>query len=116
MQDIQNDWYVDKKATSFCLKGRPWINQVFVKKTHICSSMSQNPLPRGEQAEKPPVEESSLNLLEEKGRQLHVVLMWIIAIYCVVFFFVNLMIDQREQAVISIAGLPAVSITWLLYS
>ncbi|MFM8916788.1 MAG: sensor histidine kinase, partial [Bacteroidota bacterium] len=78
--------------------------------------MSQNPLPRGEQAEKPPVEESSLNLLEEKGRQLHVVLMWIIAIYCVVFFFVNLMIDQREQAVISIAGLPAVSITWLLYS
>ncbi|MFM7053756.1 MAG: histidine kinase dimerization/phospho-acceptor domain-containing protein, partial [Bacteroidota bacterium] len=78
--------------------------------------MSQNPLPRGEQAEKPLVEESSLNLLEEKGRQLHVVLMWVIATYSVLFFFVNLLIDQREQAVISIAGLPAVSITWLLYS
>lgn len=78
--------------------------------------MSQIPLASGEQALSPTSDDASLNLLEEKGRQLHVVLMWIIAIYCVVFFFVNLMIDQREQAVISIAGLPAVSITWLLYS
>lgn len=78
--------------------------------------MSQIPLSSGEQAQTPTTDDSSLNLLEEKGRQLHVVLMWIIAIYCVVFFFVNLMIDQREQAIVSIAGLPAVSITWLLYS
>ncbi len=78
--------------------------------------MSQIPLSSGEQAQTPTTDDSSLNLLEEKGRQLHVVLMWIIAIYCVVFFFVNLMIDQREQAVISISGLPAVTITWLLYS
>ena len=89
---------------------------VVVKKTHICSGMSQNPISNGEQAEKQITDDASLNLLAEKGRQLHVVLMWIIAVYCLVFFFVNLMIDQREQAVISIAGLPAVSITWLLYS
>ena len=57
-----------------------------------------------------------MNLLEEKGRQLHVVLMWVVAVYSVLFFFVNLLIDQREQAVVSIAGLPAVCITWLLYS
>ena len=78
--------------------------------------MSQIPLSSGEQAQTPTTDDSSLNLLEEKGRQLHVVLMWIIAIYCVVFVFVNLMIDQREQAVISISDLPAVTITWLLYS
>ena len=89
---------------------------MFVKKTHICIGMSQSQLFNVEQAEKQITEDASLNLLAEKGRQLHVVLMWIIAIYSVVFFFVNLMIDQREQAVISIAGLPAVSITWLLYS
>lgn len=78
--------------------------------------MSQKPIANIGQTEKQVNDDASLNLLEEKGRQLHVVLMWIIAVYCVLFFFVNLMIDQREQAVISIAGLPAVSITWLLYS
>jgi signal transduction histidine kinase len=78
--------------------------------------MSNNPSANKELAERPITDDVSMNLLEEKGRQLHVVLMWVVAVYSVLFFFVNLLIDQREQAVVSIAGLPAVCITWLLYS
>lgn len=55
-------------------------------------------------------------LLEEKGRQLHVTLMWIVAIYSIVFFFVNLALDQVEQAFVTLAALPGVSVTWILYS
>ncbi|MEY3344141.1 MAG: hypothetical protein RL090_1825 [Bacteroidota bacterium] len=55
-------------------------------------------------------------LLEEKGRQLHVALMWIVAIYSVLFFFVNTALGQPEQAMVTIAALPAVCITWLLYN
>ena len=54
--------------------------------------------------------------MEELGQRLHVTLMWIVASYSVIFFFINLAIDQKEQAFVTLAALPGVSITWLLYS
>jgi signal transduction histidine kinase len=55
------------------------------------------------------------NVLEEKGKQLHVALMVIVASYSVIFFFVNIFLDQLEQAFVCLAALPAVTITFLLY-
>ena len=55
------------------------------------------------------------SILEERGKQLHVALMIIVASYSVLFFFVNIFLDQTEQAFVSLAALPAVTVTYLLY-
>ncbi|MFM7079089.1 MAG: sensor histidine kinase, partial [Bacteroidota bacterium] len=55
------------------------------------------------------------NVLEEKGKQLHVALMVIVASYSVIFFFVNIFLDQLEQAFVCLAALPGVTVTYLLY-
>jgi signal transduction histidine kinase len=56
------------------------------------------------------------SILEEKGKQLHVALMIIVASYSAIFFVVNLLLDQKEQAFVCLAALPGVTITYLLYN
>jgi signal transduction histidine kinase len=55
------------------------------------------------------------SILEERGRKLHVALMVIVASYSAIFFVVNIFLDQIEQAFVSLAALPAVTVTYLLY-
>jgi signal transduction histidine kinase len=55
------------------------------------------------------------DLIEEKGRKLHVALMYLIAGYSVLYVVVNYFFGQMTQAYITACILPAVIISWILY-
>ena len=56
----------------------------------------------------------SIDLIEEKGRQLHVALIYLVAIYSVAYCIINWLIGQTTQAYITAFIVPSVFITWLL--
>jgi signal transduction histidine kinase len=55
------------------------------------------------------------DLIEEKGRKLHVALMYLIAGYSVLYVIVNYFFGQMTQAYITACIFPAVIISWMLY-
>jgi signal transduction histidine kinase len=55
------------------------------------------------------------DLIEEKGRKLHVALMYLIAGYSVLYVIVNYFFGQLTQAYITACIFPAVIISWILY-
>jgi signal transduction histidine kinase len=55
------------------------------------------------------------DLIEEKGRKLHVALMYLIAGYSVLYVIVNYLFGQITQAYITACIFPAVIISWILY-
>ena len=56
----------------------------------------------------------SIDLIEEKGRELHLILIYLVAAYSVAYCIVNLLIGQNTQAYITAFIVPSVFITWLL--
>jgi signal transduction histidine kinase len=56
----------------------------------------------------------SIDLIEEKGRELHLILIYLVAAYSVAYCIVNLLIGQTTQAYITAFIVPSVFITWLL--
>ena len=56
----------------------------------------------------------SIDLIEEKGRQLHVILIYLVAAYSAAYCVINWLIGQTTQAYITAFILPSVFITWLL--
>ncbi len=56
----------------------------------------------------------SIDLIEEKGRQLHVILIYLVAAYSAAYCIINWLIGQTTQAYITAFILPSVFITWLL--
>jgi signal transduction histidine kinase len=56
----------------------------------------------------------SIDLIEEKGRQLHVALIYLVAIYSVAYCIINWLIGQTTQTYITAFIVPSVFITWLL--
>jgi signal transduction histidine kinase len=56
----------------------------------------------------------SFDLIEEKGRKLHLILIYLVAAYSLAYCIVNVMIGQTTQAYITAFILPSVFITWLL--
>jgi signal transduction histidine kinase len=53
-------------------------------------------------------------MIEEKGRKLHVALIYLVAIYSVAYCIINWLIGQTTQAYITAVIVPSVFITWLL--
>jgi signal transduction histidine kinase len=60
-------------------------------------------------------EVKSVDLIEEKGRKLHVALIYLVGAYSIIYFFINWLFDQREQAYITACVIPSVFLTWILY-
>jgi signal transduction histidine kinase len=56
----------------------------------------------------------SIDMIEEKGRKLHVALIYLVAIYSVAYCIINWLIGQTTQAYITAFIVPSVFITWLL--
>jgi signal transduction histidine kinase len=56
-----------------------------------------------------------VDLIEEKGNQLHVALIYSVGAYAFVYFLINWFFNQMEQALITACVIPLVFITWLLY-
>lgn len=56
----------------------------------------------------------SIDMIEEKGRKLHVALIYLVAAYSVAYCIINWLIGQTTQAYITAFIVPFVFITWLL--
>jgi signal transduction histidine kinase len=67
------------------------------------------------QAESVPPRSKSIDLIEEKGKKLHVVLIYLVAGYSILYFFINWFFGQTMQAIITACVLPSVLITYLLH-
>lgn len=65
-------------------------------------------------AESEPPRSKSIDLIEEKGRELHLILIYLVAAYSVAYCIVNWMIGQTTQAYITAFVVPSIFITWLL--
>ncbi len=61
------------------------------------------------------VKDRPFDLIEEKGRKLHVALMYLIGGYSVLYVILNYAFGQMTQALITACIFPAVIISWLLY-
>jgi len=57
----------------------------------------------------------STDLIEEKGKKLHVALIYLVAGYSILYFFINWFFGQTMQALITACVLPSVLVTWILY-
>jgi len=57
----------------------------------------------------------SIDLIEEKGKKLHLALIYIVGGYALVYFFFNWLTGQHMQAAITACVLPAVLITYVLH-
>ena len=57
----------------------------------------------------------SVDLIEEKGRKLHVALIYLVGAYAVIYFCINWIFGQIEQAYITACIMPSVILTWVLY-
>lgn len=58
---------------------------------------------------------NSIDLIEEKGKKLHVALIYLVAGYSGLYCLINLIFGQQMQALITACVLPSVFITYLLY-
>jgi len=56
----------------------------------------------------------SIDLIEEKGRELHLILLYLVAAYSAAFCIVNVLIGQTTQAYITAFIVPSVFFAWLL--
>ena len=56
----------------------------------------------------------SVDLIEEKGRELHLILIYLVAAYSVAFCIINVLIGQTTQAYITAFIVPSVFFAWLL--
>jgi len=65
-------------------------------------------------AENPASRTKSVDLIEEKGRKLHVALIYLVAFYSVAYCIINWLIGQTTQAYITAFIVPSVIFTWLL--
>jgi signal transduction histidine kinase len=65
-------------------------------------------------AESEPPRSKSIDLIEEKGRELHLILIYLVAAYSVAYCMINWLIGQTTQAYITAFVIPSVFITWLL--
>jgi signal transduction histidine kinase len=65
-------------------------------------------------AENPGSRTKSVDLIEEKGRKLHVALIYLVAFYSVAYCIINWLIGQTAQAYITAFIVPSVFVTWLL--
>ncbi len=57
----------------------------------------------------------SVDLIEEKGKKLHVALIYLVGAYAVIYFCINWIFGQIEQAYITACIMPSVILTWVLY-
>jgi signal transduction histidine kinase len=57
----------------------------------------------------------SIDLIEEKGKKLHVALIYLVAAYSFLYFLINLFFGQTMQAIITACVLPSVLFTYVLY-
>jgi len=57
----------------------------------------------------------SIDLIEEKGKKLHVALIYLVAAYSLLYFLINLFFEQDMQAIITACVLPSVFLTYILY-
>jgi signal transduction histidine kinase len=57
----------------------------------------------------------SIDLIDEKGKKLHVALIYLVGAYSVIYFFINWIFGQVEQAYITACVVPSVFVTWVLY-
>jgi signal transduction histidine kinase len=62
-----------------------------------------------------PVKDKPFDYIEEKGRKLHVALMYLIGGYSILYVILNFAFGQMTQALITACIFPAVIISWLLY-
>jgi signal transduction histidine kinase len=61
------------------------------------------------------VPERSIDLIKEKGKKLHVALIYLVGVYAVIYFLINWFFGQMEQAYITACVIPSVIFTWVLY-
>jgi signal transduction histidine kinase len=57
----------------------------------------------------------AIDLIEEKGKKLHVALIYLVATYSFLYFLINIFFGQNMQALITACVLPSVLITYVLY-
>ena len=57
----------------------------------------------------------SFDLIKEKGKKLHVALIYLVGAYAIIYFFINWFFHQKEQAYITACIIPSVFFTWILY-
>ena len=62
-----------------------------------------------------PTGTKSVDLIEEKGKKLHVALIYLVGAYSIIYLFINWFFNQIEQAYITACIMPSVIITWILY-
>jgi signal transduction histidine kinase len=62
-----------------------------------------------------PTGTKSVDLIEEKGKKLHVALIYLVGAYSVIYLFINWFFNQVEQAYITACIIPSVILTWILY-
>ncbi len=65
-------------------------------------------------AESAPSASKSIDLIKEKGKKLHVALIYLVGAYSIIYFFINWLFGQTEQAIITACVIPSVFLTWLL--
>ncbi|MFM7725522.1 MAG: hypothetical protein ACKO7B_02380, partial [Flavobacteriales bacterium] len=56
----------------------------------------------------------SIDLIEEKGKKLHVALIYLVAGYAVLYLFINIFFGQYMQAIITACVIPSVLVTYIL--
>jgi len=57
----------------------------------------------------------SIDLIDEKGKKLHVALIYLVAIYSIIYLAINCIFEQTAQAYITACIIPSVLLTWILY-
>ncbi|MFM9005800.1 MAG: sensor histidine kinase, partial [Flavobacteriales bacterium] len=57
----------------------------------------------------------SIDLIEEKGKKLHVALIYLVAGYAVLYLFINIFFGQYMQAIITACVIPSVLVTYILF-